>query len=179
MIQGFRSASFGMTRAEVLGAVARDFEGVPAPQDVPSPDPSVRALQLSLLRLNPGPGPADIVYLFDAATNRLVRINVGWTSPADPLEDERLAIAQAGARLQSYFNATTPRGCNASDGGVVDPNTVLLYRAEDERQGFIELVARGIRFSSASPGQPSQPLLSRATLELSYSQGGTTSSPSR
>lgn len=169
MIDGFRSARFGMTRAEVQAAIAHDFSGRAMVAEPTAPDATVRALRLTLLRLNPGPGPADIVYLFDAATDQLVQVNVGWTSPTSPTDDERLAIAQAGARLQSYLREGAPRGCARNDGGVVDPATLLLFRAADERGSFIELVAGGVRFQTNGGAAPPR-LAGPATLRLTYAR---------
>ena len=167
-IAGFRSARLGMTRAELIAATKRDFPNAPPPSEIASPDASIKPLQLVLLRLNPGPGAATVGYLFDAATDRLTQINIGW-SVANPDDDGRLAIANAGARLQSFFKVSPPRGCSASDGGVVDPSTLVLFHADDAQGNFIELVAKGVRFSVGGSGDSAPAPTGPATLRLTYS----------
>lgn len=147
-ITGFRSAHLGASRATVLAGVAKDFPrfGTPAPID--AGDPKTLALELVVPQLNPGPGLARIVYLFDRASDTLSAVNIGWQSPDQPSDDARQAIANAGVRLQQFLLAG-PRGCLANRGGVVGPS-VVLYHAEDARGVFIELSAGGIALTTAA-----------------------------
>ncbi len=171
-LTGFRSARFGMTQDEVRAAVKRDFGPDAALAAIDPGDPGKTALQFSLLQLNPGPGPATIVYLFNAATGRLVHVNVGWVTGSDPGELHRLAIATAGQRLQTYFNALTPKLCEADTGGVIGPAKVLLYRGRDSTGRWVEVTVDGIRFETpAASADPTEPLQGPAALRVSYGEG--------
>ena len=65
LIHGFRSARFGMDLETVRAAAARDFNIEPQGMLVQAhPDGQTTSLQAGLMRLNPGPGPAIVTYVF-------------------------------------------------------------------------------------------------------------------
>ena len=168
---GFRSAQFGMTQAEVREAIPRDFGAAVAPQTVATPDPATTALKVSLLKLNPAPGPASITYLFAGDTGRLVHVNVGWVSANEPTELDRRAMATAGLRLQRYFGALPEKPCEASNGGVVGPGKLLLYRGRDDAGRWVEVTVQGVRFETPASGTAAPAPRGPAILQISYGSG--------
>ena len=148
-IKGFRSAIFGMTQAQVRAAVAADFGAATKIEQGANPTDGTEYLLASVSGLEPGPGPAQIGYVFGAASKTLGNINVVWTLPGEPSEDQRTALLAAGQRLIGYFLAG-PAPVKMSPGATsAGPNALLLYTAIDKKNAGVQISIDGI---SIPPG---------------------------
>jgi len=165
LIQGFRSARFGMDLETVRAAAARDFNIEPQGMLVQAhPDGQTTSLQAGLMRLNPGPGPAIVTYVF-GREGRLIRINVSWITAASPNDLQRQAMMNAGLRLQHYFHMLPIPPAQANDGGVMDANSLALYRARDGRGAEVAVTVSGVRFDRIKDGAaPSPPSPTQAAI---------------
>jgi hypothetical protein len=157
LVQGFRSARFGMDVEAVRAAAARDFNIEPAGMSLQAqPREQTTSLQAGVMRLNPGPGPAVVTYVFDHG-GRLIRVNVSWISASNPNDLQRQAMMNAGLRLQRYFHELPSPPAQANDGGVMDANTLALYRARDARGAEVAVTVSGVRFERIKDGAASSP----------------------
>ncbi len=169
-ITGFRSAKFGMTPADVRAAAAKDF-GVLTLQANANPAEGTEALQMDVARMDPGPGPAQVTYIFGARSHTLAHINVVWVSGPSPTAQERAAILSGAIQLAHYFQ-TLPAPLKASLGARrTGPNNLLLFAGVDERGAGVEVAADGVSYeingaaagaSAASP-DPKGPALLRVS----------------
>lgn len=164
-INGFRSALFGMTAEQVHAAIQRDFK--PAPEAVKEFDNEVektRVLIVALPALEPGPGPASVSYILGASSRKLMHINVLWSSPDAPTDDERARIAAAGLQLANYFRQQAWKPKGVAIGVPSGPNGLLLFAGIDPKNAIVELRLSGVKVADDASPPPSGP----ARLRLAY-----------
>lgn len=170
-IKGFRSAAFGMTPAQVKAAIAADFGAAAKLQEGANPADGTQFILASVDHLDPGPGPAQIGYVFGAASKALATVNVVWTTGPDATEPQRGAIAQAGQQLAAYF-AQGPAPAKASTGiSTFGTNGLVLYAAVDRKDAGVQVMIDGVSYQSSGGDKPiaSPPPKGPATLRVSYS----------
>lgn len=144
-VNGFRRVHFGMDEAQVRAAIARDFKDQAAlVQQVDHPAKRVRMLVLPLPALEPGPGPAGVTYIFGATTNKLIQVNVLWTTSPRPDEAERTRLTSAGVQLSDYFRALKWRPNAATMGLPLGPNGLVLFSGIDPKNAMVEVSLSGI-----------------------------------
>ncbi len=170
-IKGFRSATFGMTPAQVKTAVTADFGPAAKIQEGTNANDGTQFVLVSVDQLDPGPGPAQIGYVFGATSKTLSAINVVWSTPAEPTEPQRAAIAQAGQQLAAYFQSG-PAPAKAAGPATFGTNGLLLYRAADRKNAGVEVAVDGVAYQRTGGDKPitSPPPKGRATLRVSYTQ---------
>jgi hypothetical protein len=168
-IKGFRSATFGMTQAQVKAAMAKDFGPSARLQEGANAD-GTQFITIVLDRLDPGPGPAQVGYVFGAASKTLTNVNVVWSTPGEATEPQRLAVAQAGEQLVSYFRSG-PAPAKASQGVTAfGTNGLLLYTGIDRKNAAVQIMIDGVAYKSTGGDKPvaSPPPKGKATLRVSY-----------
>ena len=149
-IRGFRSAVFGMPQSSVRSAIAADFGVATAGKitEATNPAEGTTALQTTVDRLEPGPGPAQVTYIFGAASKTLIQVNVIWTLAGEPNAAQRDTVFSAGLQLANYFQTlpTPPKAL----GGVspTGPNGLLMYAATDKKGAAIQVTADGISYQA-------------------------------
>ena len=169
LIKGFRSAHFGMTKAEVRAAIAKDFPAsAVAIEAREATETQPYLLAIPLIRLNPGPTPATVAYAFSG--ERLVQIDVTWVAPGEATPSQREGLTIAAKRLENYFASLPDKPALTVPGGVLGPNTLLLYGAGDSAGAAIEATIEGINFDKIvdKMRQPSPPPKGPALLRISY-----------
>jgi hypothetical protein len=167
LITGFGNAHFGMSKPEVLAAINRDLRPAKGHVgDLQVPDSKASMLGVWLDVLEPAPGPANVAYVFGAATNRLYRVEVIWTLK-DPTDDERQKIAVAGLQLSRYFQAQNWKPKGQTGGAATGENSALLFAGIDPKLAGVELTISGVKLESGDNAGP--PPTGPAQLRLSYS----------
>jgi hypothetical protein len=147
-IVGFRSAKFGMSEADVRAAVANDFGAVTMTPNA-NPVEGTSALQVTVDHMDPGPGPAEVTYIFGALSHTLAHINVVWTTGPSPTAEQRAAIITAGLQLSNYFQ-TRPQPLKATLAARPSgPNSLMLFAGVDQKGAGIEIAAEGISYEIA------------------------------
>lgn len=142
-IDGFRSARFDMTEAEVQQAIATDFK-IGAPQILKQVNKVDRTTILSIKvpELLPESGIAQINYKLGFKTKKLIQVDVIWGAAIDPkvtpaaltsvIINMRQYLQERGfAKEKVVLNATTPQ-----------PNILLAFRAEDEKGRVLALLGQ-------------------------------------
>ena len=171
-IEGFRGARFGMTQDQVRAAILKDFSVKAA--DISQTGNALEhttAVVVKVDKLDPGPGPAVITYIFGASKQTLMHINVAWTYDGEPSADQRRQIISGAVQLTAYFRsqAWPP---NRTTGPVMPtPEKVVLFGGIDDKGGGVEVVAFGVPVESSDPKTPTPPFpKGPAQLLVSYSQ---------
>jgi hypothetical protein len=152
-VTGFRDARFGMTEAEVRAAVKKSFAVKDA--DIKTGANPTEGTTLLIVRvdsLDPGPGPANITYIFGNKSKKLIQINVVWGEDAPNNSSDANAITGAGTRLERYFQGFSWRKDTTRVGIPVGENTVVLFAGEDEKKGAVRLVVDGIKYQMNREG---------------------------
>jgi hypothetical protein len=166
-VTGFRSAKFGMTEPEVRAAIAHDFrfgDGALTASDDPAKRMHVLALHLS--HLAPAPGVVNLSYVFDAASHRLIHVDVAWTTGDHPSDLERSQMAGAGVSLAHYFRALTWQPGRVTAGAMPRTTTFVFFDGVDPNEAAVDLRASGVRITEpgSAPIEPTGP----AVLRLAY-----------
>jgi len=169
-IKGFRSATFGMTPAQVKTAIASDFGPAAKVQEGSNAADGTQFVLVSVEHLDPAPGAAQIGYVFGATSRVLTNVNVVWTTAAEPTEQQRAALAQAGEQLVAYFK-TGPVPAKASPGiSAFGTNGLVLYSAVDKKNAGVLIAIDGVQYQTTGGDKPvaSPPPKGPATLRVAY-----------
>lgn len=171
-IKGFRSARFGMKEAQVRAAIRNDFGANAKLSTAANAGEGTTALTVALASLDPGPGPAQVTYIFGASSKELIHVNVAWISADKPADAERSAMVRAGVELMAYFKSQFARPKAAAAGAASGVNGVVLYAAVDDAGASVEVKLDGVALARtvddktvASP-KPAGP----ASLVISYAR---------
>jgi hypothetical protein len=152
-VTGFRGATFGMTERDVQSVVTKTL-GVKA-ADISSaanPIEGTTVLTAKVASLDPGPGPAQIAYIFGHNSKKLIQVNVIWDAGTAKDKADPNAMLAAGTRLQRYFAGYAWRKDTTRAGIPVGPNTVVLFSGEDEKTGAVRLVLDGVKYQMKREG---------------------------
>lgn len=146
-VKGFRSATFGMTKEQVLKAIEQDFaikadKVTLADNDIER----TQSLTVTVPRLDPAPSPAVISYVLGATTKKLIHVNVVWTTAAEPNDTERRSMLAAGVLLVNYFRGFSWANDRVVLGVPVGPNAIILFAAGDTGGGGVQVQADGVQF---------------------------------
>lgn len=174
-IKGFRSARFGMTPAQVKAAATSDFGPAATIQEGTDPNQGTQFILVKVDHLDPGPGAAQIGYVFGAASKTLSMINVVWSTGTDPTPQERTAMAQAGEQLAAYFQSG-PAPAKTSPGiRAFGTNGLLLYTAVDAKNSGVLISLDGVEYHGASGDKQiaSPPPKGPAVLRVAYALNAT------
>lgn len=160
-VEGFRGARFGMDEAQVRAAIQTDFQAKPdAIRLVPNAMERTTALIVSLPSMDPGPGPATVVYILGHKTKKLIQVNLVWSQPAGAGAVDSGPYLVAGVQLANYFNGFAWRDGKVNMGVPSGPNTLVLFAAEDAKTGAVQVIADGVAFerkdgkAEAAPPKP-------------------------
>jgi hypothetical protein len=130
-VEGFRSAHWGMTEAQVRAAIAKDFKI--APDKIKSEEnlaERTQVLTVLVPDLLEGAGVARVSYIFGYTTKKLIEINVLWGTAIDQqiAPDKILAAADQLRQLlvdSGYEPQSVVTNARMKDGEI------LVFKGED------------------------------------------------
>lgn len=166
-VDGYRSARFGMTEAEVKKAIKADFS-VDDPTRTVNGTQRTTALVVSGKSLIPDTPPATITYILGATTAKLIQVNIVWGGTGGVDAKQIAFIANA---LLAYFQE---KGSYAKDSVAVNQNlqdgSVLVFRGADAQgRAVVVHLVPVIDPAAARKADKDKPLeLKKAALRLSY-----------
>jgi len=157
-VEGFRSARFGMTEAQLRAAIKSDFKvSEAAIKAATHPVEQTRVLQVSVRDLVAMGSEAQIHYVLGFRSKTLIQINVLW-SAADPTGVETMA-ATAGA-LRDLFVTQSQSGRFKKDSIVLNARapdgSIIIFRGADEKNRTIQLLFASAQGAPPSPGKSAQ-----------------------
>jgi hypothetical protein len=143
VIDGFRSAHFGMTEAEVRKAIEADFKltgSAVRPGD--NPVERTHVLSVTVPDLVPDSGKATVDYVFGFKSQRLIEVNLAWSAATDPA-NKPTTLLHTGATLQAYFQGETfPAGQSVANAMLANGG-LLLFRGTDPAAHTVVLLLSG------------------------------------
>jgi hypothetical protein len=148
---GFRSAHFGMTDSEVRAAIKADLG---ASVDVKASTNSIERttlLSATVPSLEPGPGPATVVYIFGYKSKKLIQVNVIWAGATVGAEAQPFVVA--GVQLATYFKTFSWKDGKIIVGVPAGPNGVVMFAAEDQKTGLVQVTVDGVAFEKQVDGK--------------------------
>jgi hypothetical protein len=142
-IDGFRSARFGMSEAEIRKAIEADFK-LSGSAVHPSDNPVERThvLSVTVPDLVPDSGKAVVDYVLGYKSKRLIDVHVTWSAVSDPANKPD-TLVHTGLTLQGYFRAEAFPAGQAVANGVLADGSVVLFRGTDPAGHVVNLVLTG------------------------------------
>lgn len=166
-IDGFRSARFGQTEAQVRAAIRDDFKlNDTAIKAATHPLEQTRSLSIVVRDLVANSGEAQVAYVFGFRSKTLIQVNILWAAN-DPASTE--IVIGAGNALRDFFVGQTTRFVKeqVKTNVQLPDGRILLFQGADDKGRAIELVM----VVAARPpvqGQPADPRPGSAQLRLLY-----------
>ncbi len=162
-VEGFRSAKFGMSEAEVKSAITKDFNiKADAIRDQPNPGERTKVLIVKVPDLLPGGGTAEVSYVIGYQTKKLIQVSISWSKATD----DKMTPEQL------FSNSSVLRAHFAGEG--FQPNTVatnmpinggiLMFRGSDAKERSAMLILQG----TLAQGEGNQRILTPTALLLFY-----------
>jgi hypothetical protein len=142
-VEGFRSARWGMTEAQVKAAIQKDFN-IPVDKDQAEENPSERTTVLSVTvnDLLEGAGKARISYIMGFTTKKLIQVNILWGTTIDPQVKPDRIVAGANQLRTLFLNSGYERDTIASNVATADGSiTVFQGQDADKHMTLLRLVS--------------------------------------
>ena len=142
-VEGFRSARWGMTEAQVKAAIQKDFN-VPVDKEQAEENPSERTTVVSITvnDLLEGAGKARISYILGYTTKKLIQVNIIWGTTIDPQVKPDRIVAAANQLRTLFINSGYDRETVASNVATTDGSiTVFQGQDSDKHMTLLRLVS--------------------------------------
>ena len=141
-IDGYRSAHFGMTEAEVLRAIQMDFAIEGGETRIVHPLQKTTALVVRADELVSGAGATQVVYIFGYRSERLIQVTLSWGYPLETVVNAATLVRAARAMMNRMALQGLPRNTLSSD-MAVDDGSIIVFRANDADAHVIEMRMKG------------------------------------
>ncbi|KQO64194.1 hypothetical protein ASF22_21535 [Methylobacterium sp. Leaf87] len=163
VLRGYRSATFGMTEAEVRDAIQKDYGlSGDAIKVEDNPGEQTRVFSIAVPDLLQGGGTARVAYIFGFKTKGLIQVAVQWSKATDDkITPERL-FSNANI-LRSHFMDASYRPDTIVTNSIVNGG-LLMFRGSDSLEHTTMLLLQG----QLAPGDGSQRMLTPSGLLLLY-----------
>lgn len=166
-IEGFRTAKFGQTEAQVRAAIKEDFKlNDAAITAATHPLEQTRSLSIKVRDLVAHSGEAQVAYVFGFRSKTLIQVNILWNAP-DPAGAE--VVIGIGNALRDYFASQATRFVKeqVKTNVQLTDGRILLFQGTDDKSRAIELVMVWAPRPQVQ-GQPADPRPGSAQLRLLY-----------
>ena len=142
VVDGFRSAKFGMDEAALRSAIDKDF-GIKGHAVRIGKNPAERTttLMVSVPNLLAGGGTAEVSYVLGYKTRKLIQVGVAWSKATDRKMTPDELYANGEALKDHFLSAGYVPGSIKS--GLVLRNGILLFRGEDKAGHATILLLQG------------------------------------
>lgn len=155
VIEGFRSARFGMTEAETRAAIRRDFpEAAQRIASEQTPVERTQVLTITVPDLIPDAGAARVSYILGHRSKRLIQVTILWGPPADAAARPE-ALVNAAEALRAHFVSLAWKPGSAAGGVALADGSTLVFRGLDEQGRMAQLqVLPAAPAAGAAAGAP-------------------------
>ncbi|MCU0986329.1 MAG: hypothetical protein MUC89_15565 [Acetobacteraceae bacterium] len=155
VIEGFRSARFGMTEAETRAAIRRDFpEAAARIASEQTPVERTQVLTISVPDLIPDAGTARVSYILGHRSKKLIQVTILWGPPADAAARPE-ALVNAAEALRAHFVSLAWKPGSAAGGVALADGSTLVFRGLDEQGRMAQLqVLPAAPAAGATPAAP-------------------------
>jgi hypothetical protein len=161
-LEGFRSASFGMTEPQVRNAIRKDFNLAGGKVKVEENEiEKTTVLTVTVPNLLPDAGPARIGYILGFKSKKLIQVNLLWGTPvAAETRPEKLRTA-AEALGRYFLSLGFPRENVISNARLKDGTWVVFQGADAQKRTAV------LRFAEtpAADGKPATAMMTLFYIE--------------
>lgn len=133
VVNGFRSAQFGMTERDVIKAIKKDF-GVGKNQISRKVHPNEKTVTLGIEvnRLLPESGKAKVFYILGYKSKRLIHINVIWGKPVTKNPNAEAVVATAN-QLRNHFAQKKYQKEGFALNAQLGEGVILVFQGKDRK----------------------------------------------
>ena len=132
-IDGFRSAKFGMVRAEVTKAIFRDFGIVSSKVAIIShPTEQTQSLAITVKQLFPKSGKSQVVYVFGYRSNLLMQVNIFIGHGVDKSVTAQ-QVVDSGNLLGNHLLRKRYEDDGLVAHARLNDGSVLIFRGKDQK----------------------------------------------
>ncbi len=165
VIDGFRSAKFGMTEDKVMQAIETDFKELSKTvQKVDHPLEKTKAMSLTVPHLFESGGPARIAYVLGYSSRKLIQVNIAWGHPFEKGVSAEGIVSMANL-LRNYFAKKGFRKDDLLMNARLKDGSVIVFRGTDPKGHMVLLLLNNPQKSPESEAKKEPAELS---LKLSY-----------
>jgi hypothetical protein len=153
-VEGFRSARFGMTEAQVRAAIKADFKVADAAIKASTHAvEQTRILQIAVRDLIAVGLEAQVAYVFGFRSKTLVQVNVIWSAADTAGAETVLAIANA---LRDLFAGQATAGRFTKESIVVNARaadgSIVAFRGADDKKRLVQALFASVQTPPTAPG---------------------------
>ena len=132
-IDGFRSAKFGMGRAEVTKAIFNDFGIASAKITIIShPTELTKSLAITVEQLIPRFGKSKVVYVFGYRSNKLMQVNIFFGHGVDKSVTSQQVVDLGNILGNHFFNKRYQEDGLVANARLND-GSILIFRGKDQK----------------------------------------------
>src|SRR5205085_677065 len=130
-VEGFRSARWGMTDAQVKAAIRKDFNIPPEKvQTEENPSERTTVMTVTVGDLLEGAGKARVSYILGDANKKLIQVNIVWGTTIDPQVKAGRIVASANQLRALFLGYPYQADTVASDVPTAD-GTITVFQGQD------------------------------------------------
>ena len=165
VIDGFRSAKFGMDEKQLLRAISKDFR-IPKTKikNLTNPIEKITALEVTVPKLLAFGGPARVQYILGYKSKKLVNVSVLWGEGVAKKVDAN-GIVDAANFLKNHFLKKQYVKGKTIVGQRMNDAEMLIFRGFDKKKRAIVLV---LRAPATNKGIDPENLKQEFRLKLQY-----------
>ena len=133
IIGGFRSAKFGMGRAEVTKAIFKDF-GIASGKItiLNHPTENTQSLAVTVDQMLPRSGKSQVVYVFGYRSNKLMQVNIFFGHGVDKSVTSQQVVDLGNILGNHFFNKRYQKDGLVAHASLND-GSVLIFRGKDQK----------------------------------------------
>ena len=133
IVNGFRSAHFGMTEFDLKQAIKDDF-GIEKHQISRNVHPNEKTVTLGIEveKLLPESGTAKVFYILGYKSKRLIHINIIWGRPVNQSPDAQAIVATAN-QLRNHFAQKKYQKEGFALNAQVGEGIILVFQGKDRK----------------------------------------------
>lgn len=165
VIEGFRSAHFGMSEEQLRQAIAKDFSTAAAKlKKITHPSEKTAVLSLPATELLPHSGPAQVSYILGYKSKKLIQINIVWHS--DGSDESNETVVGTANSLRDYFAAQSYQPGSVVANRQLSESAIVVFRGADLQGRLVVVVLNGSPAAERKDEKAPRPR--PLSLELSY-----------
>jgi hypothetical protein len=161
-IKGFRSATWGMTEAQVREAIRKDFGNARITAEV-NPADQTMLVWVNIDNLLPGSGMGRVTYVLGHSSKKLMQVSITWGGLINPNLKPEAAVSVANL-LRAHFASLTYRPDSVVQNAKVQDGVIVVFRGFDMENRMTLLVLNELAKQEGAP--PTAPVM----VQLSYVQ---------
>lgn len=167
-VDGFRSAHWGMTEAEVKAAIHTDFNiAVDKLKTTENLAEKTQVMTITVPDLLEGAGTAQVSYIFGFSTKKLIQVNALWSSMTDQHTTAQQVLAAADQLRLLFLRSGYDPKTVATNSRMPD-GSILVFEGQDaDKHTTILRLATATATPTERDGKPGKPV-EVAALSLSY-----------